>query len=139
MSELMDIIHDCENRLGWSAPVGAVLWQARAAEHRKLSIAMERQRYTEADLRLALAYCIRRKQAITSPLELIGLVEKARDLAAVPDTTLPLDDQVEAALQWEASHPDADSHGWAVRFIRTAQQAGARADVLDEWRAAGRG
>lgn len=137
MSDLMDIILDCENRLGWSPPAGAVLWRARAGEHRKLTRAMEKRGYTVEDLRTALAYCLRRRQAITSPMELIGLVDKARDLTPDTDPRVPLDDQIDAAVAWEAANRDGSSANWGSRLVRVAGHL--RADVLQEWRDAGRG
>ncbi len=137
MSALMDIIYDCENRLGWSPPIGAVLWKARAAEHRKLTMAMQRHGYDEKDLRLALNYCIRRKQPIASPLELVGIVATARDLAAPRERTLDLATEQAAAIAWEQMTSDVESAHWVSRLVRSVGPV--RADVLIEWRQAGRG
>ena len=138
MSALMDIITGCENQLGWSPPPGAPLYKSRAAEHRKLSLAMSRHNYTTHDLKLALAYCKRRRQPVTSPLELTWYITKARELAAAePSAPGALDVGVRTAIEWENANPDDISDAWITRLVRSFGPA--RARTLSEWRDAGRG
>ncbi len=138
MSALMDIITGCENQLGWSPPPGAPLYRSRAAEHRRLSLAMTRHHYTTHDLQLALAYCTRRKQAITSPLELTWYIVKARELAVEePHAPGALDAAIRSAIAWEHDHHDDASDAWITRLVRSVGPG--RGDTFTDWCDAQRG
>lgn len=133
----MDIITDCENRLGWAGPAGSAAWKVRAGMHRRMTLAMERREYTEKDLRLALNYCITRRHPITTPMDLFGLVLTAREYASdvpSPDTT---GEDITGAVAHEQDRADEDSLYWINRLVRAVGPL--RSEVFAEWKGAGRG
>jgi hypothetical protein len=139
ISRLMTILIACENQLGWVPDRrGQSLHQARALMHHVMSAAMARQGYSEADLELAVAYCRLRREPITSPLALLGLVKEARARAGAPEARAgSLDEQQQHALDWEAEADDGDSRYWIGRLTRST--ADGLRDTLIEWADAGRG
>lgn len=138
MSELMDLIIACENQLGWTGPATMNIYRARAIEVGKLRGALSRRRdLTVKDLRLAIAYCVRRREPITSPLQLLGKVDEAKALALQRPRASNLAMRHTRALAWEQTTADRDSSRWITRLVRS--HGPARAEVLAEWEAAGRG
>jgi hypothetical protein len=138
MSVLMDIIVDAENFLGYEPPLtGGPAWKIRAAEHRKLTRALESRRYTEADLQLAYNYCRRRRHPIKRLIELVDLIPVAKDLAAAPDTLIDVAQDTADAVTWEAERGDELSTYWIGRLVRA--EGPVRAEVVQEWRESGRG
>lgn len=137
------ILTACENRLGWIPEIGhntgrAAYFKARVAMARRLSGAMAKTGDSTQDLQLALAYCLKKRQPITSPLDLLAYIERARERAAIPDlATGDLDQAKAAAIAWEQSIADPESPRWITRLTR-AISAGL-VETLSEWRAAGRG
>lgn len=137
-SALHDLVLDCENQLGWSGEDGVPIWQARVREVGKLRrVLLVRTDVSIADLRIALAYCRRRRETINSPLELFAKVALAKELAVTPDRVSDLTIDHRSALVWEQMNPDQQSDHWISRLVRCAPVV--RAEVLAEWRAAGRG
>jgi hypothetical protein len=133
---LMQILVACENQLGW-IPKGNDQYKARAVMHSIVKREMTRKGHTLGDLALTLAYCRLKRHPITSPLELLGLIPKARDAAAVVNKPHALDVRTQMARDWEAARDDDDSPYWLGRLVRSVGPA--RADTLDEWAQAGRG
>jgi hypothetical protein len=134
---LLDILTDAENQLG-CLPLGnhTNMPKARALTHHVMFAAMNKRGLTENDLVLALAYCVRRRLPLDSPLELLGMVDAARQATHVPrrhDLDLACDD----AIAWESMRADEDTQYWITRVVRSSGPA--RQDTLDEWRDAGRG
>jgi hypothetical protein len=138
MSDLMDLIVDAENLLGYEPPRnGLPVYRVRAAEHRKLTRALESRQYCVADLRLAFNYCLRRRQPITRLHELVDLIPVAKDLAAAPDTLIDVAHAIAEAVQWEADNKDELTRYWLGRLARA--EGPIRAEVVAEWRESGRG
>lgn len=139
MGEVMDIVVDCENKLGW-LPDARSPYKSRAAAQARLLKAMARQSppVTPADVRLALAWCQRRKQSVSNPSQLLTYVEDARRHAAVPDKPLTqIGQAIRDAIAWELNTDLPDSDHWIARLSRSSGDA--RAATLDEWKAVGRG
>lgn len=139
MGDLMDIVRDCENRLGW-LPAGSNPWPSRAQASARLKQAMARADppATVADVRLALAWCYRARQPIRSPAHLLSFVREARQHAAVPDKPLTsLGQEIRDAITWELNAEDAEGDQWIARLSRSSGEA--RATTLAEWQASGRG
>jgi hypothetical protein len=134
-SELMLILIDCENALGW-VPEGD-LYRARAIHHKILTKAMGKRGYSDRDLRLALNWCRRKQQPISSPMQLLAYVEDAREHAVDADTHTDLDTEVSDAITWEYANPDEHSGYWITRLNRAAGPV--RQLVLVEWHELGRG
>ncbi len=137
---LMDLLKDLENTLGWDP--GRNPWKARAAQHHILSTQMRKRGISESDLRLAMAWCQRRKQQILTPAELFRYVEPAKDHAAGPTQTLPaameqLEMQMHEAIAAELNRDDEHSDRWLSRLVRASGPG--RGAVLADWREAGRG
>lgn len=131
MSELMDIITDCENRLGCYIPSRQAPWKARAMLHRRMTLVMERGGWNEKDLRLAFAYVQTHHRVIESPMELFVYIAQAKDLevdAVVPDH---IGMQISQAIAVEYERDGQDSDYWIDRFARSVGPF--RADVLTEW------
>jgi hypothetical protein len=139
VSELYDLVVACENQLGWTIPEGVEPWSARMKEVGKLKRVLSvRREVSIADLQTALAYCKRRHEPIDSPLGLFGKVNVAKELAVVkepPRTDVTVD--WEAALLWELMNPDRLSDAWSLKLRRV--HPAVRAELLADWRAAGRG
>lgn len=135
---VMDILIDCENQLGWR-PAGANIWKARAAQHRILTAAMARRGVTETDLKVAIAWCRRRRQAIRSPLNLFDYIDAARARATehVGAHVVALEARIDAAIAWEGDNSDLESRYWTTRLLRSVGPH--RVAVLNEWHDAGRG
>jgi hypothetical protein len=136
---LMQILIECENKLGWIPDVGRGrdIHQARAITHRVVSIALSKRLYSVDDLALALAYCKRKRQPINHPLQLIPLIAEARTLAGPKARPIGLDIRQGEAIAWEQQRQDDDSSYWIGRIVNSLN-AGLE-DVLAEWTAAGRG
>lgn len=134
---LMQILIACENTLGW-IPEGKDLYAARAKAHRLMSLAMHRRHISVEDLALALAYCQRRRQPITKPIELLDLVREARTQAGPAERREShLDVRQADAIAWEHQRLDDDSPYWIGRIVRSLNTG--LEEVLAEWLAAGRG
>lgn len=137
MSDLMDIVIDCENQLGLSGPPGVPPWRARVIEVGRLRAALnQRPLITPADLRLAIVWCKRRREPITSTLQLFAKIDDARR-ARVEDRASIMTITHREAMAWEQTHPDTDSERWLARLVRAFGPG--RANILEEWKAAGRG
>jgi hypothetical protein len=132
----MDIIIDCENSLGWARPAGEE-WKVRALQHHILRKAMIKRHLTDRDLRLSLNLCKRRRQPITSPLELLTYVEEAREMGREDLPSSDLDTRIRAAIDWELGHADEHMQYWVNRMTRSTGPV--RAMVLTEWTDTGRG
>lgn len=138
MSELFDIVVDCENQLGLIGPRGIPTWKSRAADVGRLRRGLNSHPdVTITDLRLALAWCRRRKEPITSVSELFGKVKDARRHRIQDERTTDVSLSFREALRWEGDQSDPDAERWLARLVRSFGPA--RADVLQEWRVAGRG
>jgi hypothetical protein len=135
VSELMRLLIDCENQLGW-IPEGDI-YRARAIHHKILTAAMTKRGFSDRDLRLALNWCARKHLPITSPMQLLAYVEDAREMAVEADTSTDLDTEVADAITWEYANPDEHSHYWITRLNRAAGPV--RQLVMVEWRELGRG
>lgn len=136
MSALSDLVIDCENRLG--LPMTLPTWKSRSVEIAKLKRALKRQPdISVEDLRVALAYCARRRQAISSTLDLIMVVDKAKEHQVVNERTSDLTIAWQDAITWEHAYPDDQTGFWVRRLTRSVGPS--RAETLAEWRAAGRG
>jgi hypothetical protein len=136
-SELMDLIIECENTLGWH-PQGEDLWKARALQVYILRRAMAKQKYTVRDVRLAIAWCRHEGKQVTSAAALLVFVPRARELAVVePVNASTLDEHQGAAIAWENGRSDEDSQYWITRLVRSVGSV--RREVLSEWTEAGRG
>lgn len=133
----MDIVVACENVLGWVPDESKPLWKARANAAGAVKRAMAKHNVTLDQLELAIEYCRRKKEAIASPAALVFRVEQALELANEPEPELDVSTDVEAAVQWERDHEDHFSLGWITRLTRAVGNY--RAEVLQEWRSAGRG
>lgn len=139
MGEVMDIVRDCENYLGW-LPDSRAPWKARAAAQARLSKAMARQHppASPADVRLALAWCRKLKQPVLSPTHLLSFVEVAQAHASVPDKPLTdLGQAIRDAITWEMNTDAPDSDHWIARLSRSSGDA--RTLTLTEWQDVGRG
>ncbi len=137
-SQLMKILNECENELGWVPnETGIDTYRARAAMHKVMSYAKDKKRVSDEDLRLALNYCKRRRMPIVSPLQLFGFVEEAKKFAAPVAPTGSLEPERNAAIGWEHGKNDTDAGVWIGRLTRA--QGDGLADVLAAWREAGRG
>jgi hypothetical protein len=136
---LMQILIECENKLGWipEQARGQDIYRARAVVHRIVSLALSKRHYSVDDLALALAYCKRKRQPITHPLQLIPLIPEARALAGPQARPISLDIRQGEAIAWEQQRQDDDSSYWIGRIVNSLN-AGLE-DVLAEWTAAGRG
>jgi hypothetical protein len=133
MSELMDVVLACENKLGWSGQPGQPLWKARAGGYARLSAALSRTqpRPSIADLHLAIAYCQRRHQTLTSPAELIGLIDTAKSLTDTTQAPSAVSIDIDTAMSTEHRINDEHSAKWISRLIRSTGPF--RAEVLLEW------
>lgn len=138
MSELWDIVVDAENRLGLAGPRGVPVWKSRAADVARLRRGLtSRPDVTTTDLRLALAFCSRRQEPITTITELFGKVKEARRHRIQDERPSQLSLTYREALRWEGDQNDADAELWLARLVRAFGPA--RENVLSEWRVAGRG
>jgi hypothetical protein len=131
MSELMDIITDCENRLGCYIPSRHSPWKARASLHRRMTIVMERGNWSEKDLRLAFAYVQRSHRVIDNPMELFAFIEAAKELEVDATVLDAVGDRVKEAIATEYERGAPDSDYWIDRFSRSVGPF--RAEVLTEW------
>lgn len=138
MSELWDIVIDCENQLGWSGPYGMPIWQARKVEVGRLKQAMKNQpQVSTQDLRLAMAWCRRRQEPITSTLTLFTKIDDAKSHQVLAERPSDVAQAHRAAIRWEQEHRDGDSEAWIRRLVRCIGPM--RAELLTTWEQAGRG
>lgn len=130
---LTDFVITVENELGWTPKVNpkTPLWKARSIEAMKLKRAMTQNGVSLDDLRIALAYSKRKREACT-PTALCWRVEEAKTFIAVAVTDI--DEAVQQAIEWETEHDLADSERWITRFVRA--MGSARAEALQDWRLA---
>lgn len=136
MSELMDIITDCENRLGCYLRTSTrdPAWKQRANLHRRMTLTMEKRGLTEKDLRLAFAYVQQSRRVIENPLDLFQHVAAAKEREVDPAVEDVVGDRVNAAIAVEYERGEFDSGYWIERFSRSVGPF--RAEVLTEWEAA---
>jgi hypothetical protein len=132
MGEVLDIVKSCENELGWF-PAGNP-WKARAAAAGRLQKAMDREMVPPADVRLALAWCLRHRQPIDHPSTLLRYVQHAKRIAHIPDAPSDIAQQVQDAITWEQNNSDTETDEWIGRLVRCT--GAVRADVLTEWASA---
>lgn len=136
MTTATDVVIACENVLGWNAMI-TPLHKARAIEAGKINkkLATEPD-ITLDDLMLAVEFCRRKRQPVTSPVALFWRVEDAKEMANEVVEISDLSTAVQTALAWEmlADVPDED---WIGRLTRA--HGPVRAELLAEWTAAGRG
>lgn len=135
-----DIVVLCENTLGWTPDhmkYGS-LWKARSIEAGKINKKLKADpKVTLADLELAVEYCWRKREPVTSPAALFWRVEDAKAAANAVATPTDLSADVEAAMAWELSDVRAEQEYWVGRLTRA--HGSYRTEVLAEWKAAGRG
>lgn len=132
-----DVVILCENVLGWVPEDNVPLWKARANHAGRLKRAMAKHGVTLDQLVLAVEYCRRRREPVKSPAALVFRVPSALDLANEPESTSDDTEAINEAIQWEYHNEDHFSLGWIFRLTRAV--GAHRADVLKEWRDAGRG
>lgn len=135
----MDIVTACENFLGWQPAPGIPIWKARAIEINKLqrAITSGTKNQTLANLRLALDYSRRKRIPIDSPCALLHRIPDALKLAYIEPPMSDIASQINEAICWEQGRDDAQSLRWIYRLTRCMGRG--RTEVLDEWKAAGRG
>lgn len=135
----MDIVTACENFLGWQPDPHVPIWKARAREINKLqrAIGSGTKNQTIANLRLALDYSRRKRLPIDSPYALLYRIPDALALAYIEPPMSDITRQINEAIRWEQGHDDAQSLRWIYRLTRCMGRG--RDEVLDEWKAAGRG
>lgn len=137
-SALMDLIIDAENQLGIAtATRGRSLNQARNTQHRILSDAMKSRGVSVKDLRMALNYCVHRRERLDRLTQLFGFVAGARELAASQMHTTEASAQIQQAIAWEYEHPDEHQDYWITLLGRAVGPL--RRRILTEWHNAGRG
>lgn len=141
MKTLTDLVIACENYLGFQPkyPPSVPRWRVLSLEVAKLKKAMaENPRlYTFQNLQLALEYSRRKRLPIHSPKGLLYRIEDALELANVDKPISDLQAEITAAIGWEKDRDDDGSMRWIHRLVRAAGPG--RIEVLDEWKAAGRG
>ncbi len=128
---VMDVVVQCENRLGWAPPGNQPLWRARIAETGKLKKAMSAHGVTVTELKMALEYSWRRRQPITTPLALLFRVHLAKEYADTTKPLSPIAQRIQDAINFELAHPGPGSDYWLGRLARSAGEG--RQDTLDEW------
>lgn len=136
-SELMKILIDCENLLGWYP--GPDYIRERAIQHAILTRVIAKRNYSVRDLRLALDYCHGKRQPISRPTDLVGYVLTARRLAAEDEQASAerrLATLIQDAVAREHELADTYSQYWINRLAR-AEGHGLRM-TYNEWRRAGR-
>lgn len=136
-----EFIIKCENLLGWCPPDDKPLWKARAIEAGKLNkkIKTDPKLYTWHNLELALSMSVAEREPITSPVALCWRVERA--LRKAEETASYTDPEFECqrAVEWELGQESSDERiYWVGRFTRV-HGGTARRELLNEWKAAGRG
>lgn len=139
---LLDIIIGCENFLGWTPPArpGVPAWKARTTEVYKLKNAMATKPASIAtieNLALALEYSRRKRLPIKSPITLLYRIPDALELANIDKPVSDLQAEIAAAIGWEKGCDDEGSLRWIHRLVRASGPG--RGEVLQEWKAAGRG
>ena len=134
----------CENLFGVGTDAvekGIPSYKYRSIEAGKINKAMAKDpsRVTLANLELAANYCFEKRLTIKSPYGLIHKIDEALQHAVAPELESDLSVLTQRALMWEAGHSATDqvSQEWISRLTRA--HGDARADVLKEWKEAGRG
>lgn len=133
----------CENLFGTGTEAvekGIPTFKARAVEAGKIKAAMRKdpKRVTLANLELAANYCFEKRLQIKTPYGLIHKIDEALQYATAPELESDLSVLTQRALMAEAGRSAADqvSQEWIGRLTRA--HGDARADVLREWKEAGR-
>jgi hypothetical protein len=125
-----EIVLAAERYLGWIAPRGMALWQARQAEVKKLKHAMKKVGVTTTDVAFALEMSRRQRNPVDSPAALVWRVEQARELA-VDERRVELDVQIQEAIDFEM---DVQMDGWDQWVSRLSRCSGQmRREVFNEW------
>lgn len=142
VSTYMQLVELIENSLGWVWPDGPQsMYRKRAAAAGRIKAQVAKlpdaKRPTLRDLEITVEYLRRKGQAVREPTFILRFVDDAKAASAeVVDDDRPLDDQIRAALRHEEEHRRADWEDWSTRLWRSAGPF--RANVLREWREAGR-
>lgn len=133
---MTEVVEACENTLGWLPPASnKPRWRLIAVEVGKLVAAQRKQPdlVTFRNLEIALIYSQRKRLPVKSPVGLIYRIEEALTFVDT-STSSPIQEQVESALDWEATHALPDSPSWRSRLIRSSGPS--RQVTLAEWREA---
>lgn len=133
----LDIVLLCETHLGWaSTDLKSPLWKVRRTEAGKLNRAMAKDpKVTLARLELAIELCRRKRTYIKSPMVLVYMVDEVLTNSHTTHVH-ELAEQIEQAVHREYNSGQPDATDWISRLVRA--QGPYRADVLAEWRDAGR-
>lgn len=135
----MDLVLGCENRLGWTPTTrGRPFHVARGIEVGKLKKAMAQDptHCTIENLALALEWSWRHRKQVSSPVGLIYRIDAALERAPEVDCTTDLGAAVQRAVDHELALDRPDALEWIYRLTRSFGTF--RADVLTEWKEAGR-
>lgn len=134
-----DIVIGCENRLGFTHVGANPLYRARAIEAGKINKKLKADpSVTLEDFALALEYCHRKREPVTSPVALYWRIKDARAMANEVVELSDLSAAVQTALDWEMERdPSLERTEWIGRLTRA--HGDHRAVVLSEWKRAGRG
>ncbi len=135
MTTATDIVIACENRLGYLHH--GPLTERRRIEAGKINKKLKTDpSVTLADFELAIEYCWKKRESVTSPVALYWRIKDAKNLANDVVEVSDLTEEIERAIAWEMWCEPID-HEWVGKLTRA--QGDGRADVLAEWKAAGRG
>lgn len=136
MTTATDVVVACENTLGWN-PTVKPLRKARNIEAGKINRKLEADpRVTLEDFMLAIEYCRRKREPVTSPVALYWRIEDAKAMANAPVPSSALSTSIEQAMAWELAQLEPNEH-WIGRLTRA--HGPHRDAVLSEWAGAGRG
>lgn len=133
----LDIVLLCETHLGWASPnLKTPLWKVRQVEAGKLKRAMAQdEKVTLPRLELAVELCRRKRTYIKSPVALVYMIDEVLENSHTY-VVHELAEQIADAVATEYASGRGDATEWISRLVRA--QGPYRADVLAEWRAAGR-
>lgn len=129
-----------ENMLGWAAEETPTkpLWKVRQIEAGKVNRKRKEdpELYSWENLEIAMLWCLHNRTPVKSPLGVFYKVTKALAERPREERARPLGDLIDEAIAQEMGSQQIGWQEWVI----TLQRAGgpARAEVLQEWRNAGR-
>lgn len=132
---LCDMLHGLFGIGDWMDGDSKPWYRARGIEIAKIKAMRRKRGLRIPELVLTARYCYRLQIPIRAPWELVKHIQDARK-EQVATAVSDLSAQVQAAIEWEQTQSEQGTD-WVGRLLRA--QGSYRRDVLEEWKAAGRG
>jgi hypothetical protein len=138
MNEVMGIVKQCENQLGWQPPRTKSGRLYYSGQVRVIEWLMKHDPMVTVDnLKLAIAYSRRKRLSVKQPAFLVYRIEDALALTNIERKPTKTEEIVDNAIAWENRHPDPKSDYWIGRLMRANGEG--RLVAVSEWLEAGRG